>query len=258
MKIVLLAPFRPRYVALGLLLVSLALRLSAQITEVPATVAPGRFWVEADLLSVQIDRQDQDKYSAMGVGLVLLTTGLTERIDMQIGIDGFITQKYESGNFKERHSGVGDVYLRSKWRFYESEGSSAAVIPYVKLPTNSGHVGNDAVEGGVILPYETMLIGGIRLNAQAGLDALRNPDDNGYDLNWSTALTVGRDLTSRLTVYGELIGGKSSGQSGWIGSLGAGVCLTLSERTSWDFAVYRGISRTATDWNPVVRLNWGF
>jgi hypothetical protein len=243
-------------IVLGLMAV--APRLAAQITEVPATVAPGRFLFEADLMSLQIDREGEEKYSALGLGSVLVTTGLTERLDLQVGADIFITQKYESEGFSDRHSGVGDLYFRAKWRFYESEESAAAVIPYLKLPTNSGHVGNEAVEGGVIVPYETKLTGGFFFNAQAGLDLLRNADDSAYDMNWSGAVTVSRSLTSRISVYGEFIGAKSSGVSGWIGTMGGGVYLTLSDRVSWDFAVYRGLSRAATDWNPVVRLNMSF
>lgn len=232
-----------------------SVRLAAQITEVPATVPPGRFLLEADVASLQIDRDADEKFSAFGLGSLLVTTGITERIDLQIGVDVFISQKYESGSFSERNSGLGDVYLRTKWRFFESLESSAAVIPYAKLPANTGHVGNDAIEGGVIVPFETQLTGGLLFNAQAGLDLLRNADDNGYDANWSGAVTLSRDLTKRISVYAEVIGAKSSGQSGWAGTIGGGVYLTLSESVAWDFALYRGLSRNATDWNPVVRLN---
>jgi len=37
-----------------------------------------------------------------------------------------------------------------------------------------------------------------------------------------------------------------------------GVTLALSENTWWDFAVYRGVSSGAADWNHVIRYNWGF
>lgn len=250
---------RPSLSLLALAL-SVATFARAQITEWPATVAPGRFLLEMDAISATLDREGSDKYTAFGAASTFLTTGLTENLDVQVGAELFITQKFESSGLRERDSGVGDVYLRTKWRFFHDPqtGHSAALIPYVKLPTNSGGVGNDAVEGGVIVPWEARLAGGLSLNAMAEVDFLRNDQDDGYDLAWYASLALRRDFTSALGVYGEMTGGKSSGGDSFAGTVGGGVTLALSENTWWDFAVYRGISRGAADWNPVVRYNWEF
>ncbi len=246
---------RSRLAALLLVLTGTA---SAQYTEVPATVEPGRFLLEMDALSLVIDREGLEKFTAVGAGLALVTTGITENWDVQVGAELYISQRYESGNFTERNTGIGDVYVRTKWNFYSDEMLSMAVIPFVKIPTNSGGVGNDSVEGGIILPWEVYLVGGFTMNAMVELDFVRNAADDGYDALWYASASVGRSFTSRLSVYAELDAQKTSGDSSWQSTLGVGAYLAISEVLSWDFAMYRGLSRNAPDWNPVVHLNIGF
>jgi hypothetical protein len=233
---------------------------SAQITEWTTTVAPGRFLLEMDAVSLSFDKEPGYKYSAFGAASTFLTTGLTDSWDIQVGAELFISQKVELGGPSDRDSGVGDIYLRTKWRFYENEetGTAVAILPYVKLPTNSGGVGNDAMEGGIIFPWTTKLTGGFDLNAMAEFDLLRNDADDGYDLYCYFSGSLGREITSAIGVYAELALAKSSGGSPVEGVLGAGVRLSISERTYWDLAVYKGISDGATDWNHVLRFNYGF
>ncbi len=232
----------------------------AQITEHPATVAPGRFLIEMDALSLTLDREGGGKYTAVGAGSVFLSTGLTENWDVQVGAELFISQKFESGGFSERNSGIGDLYVRTKYRFYDDPetGTMIALLPYVKIPTNSGGVGNDALEGGFIVPWSTNLVGGLHCDVMAELDFLRNDNDDGYDTYWYASASLSRSLTKAVGLYGEVAVGKSSGASASEGILGAGVTLAVSENTWWDFAVYKGLSRGAADWNHVVRFNFGF
>jgi len=233
---------------------------SAQITEWTTTVAPGRFLLEMDAVSLSFDKEPGYKYTAFGAASTFLTTGLTESWDIQIGAELFLTQKVDEGGLSDRDSGVGDIYLRTKWRFYENQetGTSVAILPYVKVPTNSGDVGNDAMEGGVIIPWATKLTGGFDLNAMAEFDFQRNDADDGYDLYCYLSASLAREITSAIGVYGELALAKSSGGSPFEGVAGAGVTLALSERTWWDLAVYKGLSDGATDWNHVLRFNFEF
>lgn len=241
----------------GLLLASPA---TAQITEWTTTVAPGRFLLEMDAISLTLDKDGSGKYTGFGAASTFLSTGLAHNWDIQVGAELFITQKYADGSFTDRNSGIGDLYVRTKWRFYEDTdtGTSIAILPYVKFPTNSGGVGNKSTEGGIIVPWTTTLAGGFSLNAMAELDLLRNDADDGYDTNWYASASLTRALTKAVGVYAEATLGKSSGAAGTEGVLGAGVTIALTDRTWWDFAVYRGLSRGAADWNHVIRYNLGF
>ncbi|AOS45859.1 hypothetical protein Verru16b_02950 [Lacunisphaera limnophila] len=251
-------PLRPALVSLALLLAAGA--LSGQITEHPSTVAPGRFLVEMDALSLTFDREPGFKYTALGAASTFLTTGLTDNWDVQVGADLFISQKVDSGGLTDRDSGIGDVYVRTKWRFYEdtATGTQVAIIPFVKMPTNSGNVGNDAVEGGIILPWTTNLAAGFHCDVMAEVDFLRNNTDDGYDLNFYFSGSLSRELTSAIGIYGEAALAKASDGSKVSGIMGGGVTLAISENTWWDLAVYKGISDGAPDWNHVLRFNFGF
>ena len=251
---------RPRFYA-GLLLVSgFAGPVSAQVTEFTTTVAPGHFLLEVDAVSLTVDREPGLKYTAFGAASTFLTTGVTSRLDVQVGAQFFISQKFDAAGLTDRRSGVGDLYLRAKYRFYESEDTytAIAVMPYVKLPTNSGGVGNDAVEGGLIIPLQTQLVGGFDFAAMAELDFRRNDADNGYDSYWLASASLTRKLGRVIGLYGEAVVAKSSSGAPWAGQLGVGATLRVSAHFWWDFALYRGLSRGAADWQQMVRFNYGF
>lgn len=243
--------------ALGLFAV---LVVRGQITEAPATVAPGKFLVEMDALSLFFDREEGLKYTGVGVASTFLTTGVAQNLDVQIGADLYLSQKFDASGLKERATGIGDVYLRTKWRFFnnESTGSSAAVMPYVVLPTNTGGVGSHGLQGGVIVPWEQSLSAAGTLNAMVEWDVVRNDDDDGYDSFWYATMSLTRPVTEKIGLYAEATAGKSSGGRPWEGMIGGGLTWQVGPFWWWDFAVYRGVSRAATDWNPVVRLNWEF
>jgi hypothetical protein len=237
-----------------------AATLDAQITEVPETVEPGRFLLEMDALTLDLNNDGGSKYQAIGAATTFLSTGLTSTLDVQVGASLFLSETVDTGGGSESNSGIGDVYLRTKWRFYESKETytTAAVMPYIKLPTNSGGVGNDAVEGGLIVPFATQLSGGFTFNAMGQVDYVRNDADNGYDSRWLVAMAMTKRVTKAIGIYGELTAGKGTGGTPWEGLLGGGVLLAMSENFEWDFALYTGISSGAPDWSSAIRLNWRF
>ncbi|MDP1580923.1 MAG: transporter [Candidatus Didemnitutus sp.] len=236
----------------------LANSVSAQFTEVTSTVKPGSFLLEMDALSLVIDREAGDKSTAFAAGAFLVTTGLTKNWDLQLGAELFISQRIDLGGLKERNTGIGDIYVRTKWRFYEDERFEIALIPFAKIPSNTGGVGNDSVEGGLIVPWQAYLFGAVTLNAMVEVDVVRNARDDGYGLLWYGSAALSRELTKSLAVYAEIDAAKTSGTAPWQTTVGLGVYWSVTPFLAWDFAVYRGLSRVSPDWNPVVRVNVGF
>lgn len=99
-------------------------------------------------------------------------------------------------------------------------------MPYVKIPTNTGNVGNDSVEGGLIFPWAMKLTGGVQTGAMLQWERLRNAEDNGYDLCWCTSAYAHRNFTRFLGFYAEATAVVSSASaSSFAGSLGGGVTL---------------------------------
>jgi len=237
----------------------------AQVTETPETVAPGHFLVKVDALSIatNIHESAGGTSSAVAVGRTFLTTGLTDSLDVQVGADMFVSQKYERGGFADRNTGFGDLYLRAKWTFWRDGFSAVAFMPYVRLPTSTGDTGGPGLQGGVIVPWATMLPSGGEFRAMAQVDLLRQAGDNGYDVTWTATVALVQPLTSLLKFYGEATVGKATSGltwagTPWAGMIGGGLQVHLSPFYWWDFAVYRGIARGAPAWSPVVRVNWGF
>lgn len=240
-------------------------RLAAQVTENPMTIAPGHFLVRMDALSLKLEDQDQvpvdSRYSALAVGTTYLTAGLAPNVDLQVGVELFLRSRLKTSGGTTSHSGVGDLYVRPKWAFWSDAGlqAMAAVMPYVKLPTNSGGVGRHAAEGGVIVPWSMALDRGYRAGAQAEWGLVRNDADNGYDSKWGASLVLQGDVSPSLGLYTEsTLEFTSAGISRTAMSLGGGVTMETSRRLQFDFALYAGLTRGAPDWNPVVRLRWHF
>lgn len=240
------------------LLLLFAASSPAQITEWPATVKPGRFLLEMDAVSLTLDKEAGSEYKLFGAASTFLSTGVTENWDVQLGAELFFSQKIEIGGFTERDSGIGNLYVRTKWRFFDSGDSAVAIIPYVKLPTSSAAFGKDSVEGGIIIPWSTVLPGELSMAAMGKLDLRRNDADDGYDTFWYASTSLRRQLSKRIGLYGEATLGKSSGGASAEGQLGWGATLAVSDEIWWDYALYKGISQGAADWTHVLRLNWGF
>ncbi len=235
--------------------------LSAQVTETPQTIEPGRFLVRMDAISLGFNRDttETNKYTALGLASTILSTGITNDFDVQVGAQMFLRQTYQYRGTNTTHSGLGDMTFRLKWTFWRDEptGQAAAVIPYVKIPTHRGGVSNDHVEGGFIVPWAMAVGGGVKAGAMFQWDVLRNDLNNGYDSRWYASGYVQRDLTSMIGVYGEATVGVSSATvSSFAGTVGGGATLTLSKNVQWDYGISRGLGGSSTDWLHVLRLRW--
>lgn len=230
----------------------------AQMTESAHTIQPGGLLFEIDGLRLSVDRDGGQKLRALGIASTVVSAGLTNTVDLQVGVDLFLRETVDSAGRRDTRSGVGDVSLRTKWAFWRDEQLGfAAVIPYVRFPTGSSAVGSEAMEGGFILPWERSLGAGLTAGAMFQWDVIRNPDDNGYDSAWLVTSYVQRNLTRALVMYGEAaVDAASSGGSSWKATVGAGLLWKLTSHLELDYELLRGLNRHATDWTHVLRANW--
>ncbi len=253
-----------RIPALVLLVVcgALAGALRAQFAETPITVEPGRFLAEIDGIRFSVDQPDNGpKVTALAVASTLLTAGLTPRVDLQVGADFYVRRTIELKGFSDARSGVGDVFFRTKWNFWRdaSTGGAAAVIPYVIVPTANSLVGSKAVRGGVILPWEIKPAESFTAGANFAWDLVRNDADDGYDSQFVLNAVARQEITKSLALYAEAAcSATSAGLSLWEGRAGAGVLLQLTRHVQLDYEIVRGLNRRATDWEHVLRVNWGW
>lgn len=239
------------------------LRISAQVTESPDTVAPGKLLVEMDAVTLGFDRERAgaagNTFTAVGVAGTLVTAGLTSSVDLQAGLQVFLRQTIQEGGGRTSRSGLGDLVFRTKWTFWRDDGAgaAAAVIPFVKLPGNVRGVGRGAKEGGIIVPWAMKLTGGFQGGAMLKWDLLRNATDTGYYSRWLVSGFAEQNLTEKFAVYGEVLSTvESTGLSDWYGAIGAGLLWNFTKRLQFDYELTRGLNAAATDWTHALRLNW--
>jgi hypothetical protein len=258
--------FVPRRALFRLLLFVLALpavRLAAQVTETPLTMPPGHFLLRVDAITIGVDHDASapKTYTALGLASALLSAGVTRDLDVQVGMQFFLRQTYQVSGTNRTSSGRGDTTLRFKYTFWRdpARGAAAAVIPYLKLPSNSGGVGNNHTEGGVIVPWEMDLGGGTVMGAMAEWDILRNLANTRYDSRWLVSGYAKQHLFGGLAAYGEATFAVSSASaSTFAGGIGGGVTYDFSKSLQLDYNLSRGLGGRATDWTNLLRVNWRF
>jgi hypothetical protein len=71
----------------------------------------------------------------------VLTYGLSETVDIALGLNYLRTRVSENGLTVDDVSGKSDSSLELKWRFYDADGLSFAVKPGISLPTGDENRG---------------------------------------------------------------------------------------------------------------------
>jgi len=237
--------------------------LSAQVTETPITIEPGKFNARIDAITVGVNRDstERNKFTALGLASTVLSAGLTRDVDIQAGFQFFLRETYQFRGARDSRSGLGSVAVRTKWVFWRDPGAgaAAAVIPFVKVPTNSAVAGTKSAEGGIIVPWALGLDGGLQAGAMAEWDFVRNDADNGYDSRLFASAFVRGSLTSLFGIYGEsTVAVSSASSSSFAGTLGGGVTFNLTKALQFDYNLSRGLGNRATDWMNVLRVRWDF
>jgi hypothetical protein len=237
------------------------------LTESAHTVDAGHFQLETDLVNFSHDHDTaggaDTKVDAWTAGAVNLKAGLLNWMDLQLVLDIYnhVTTEDRVGGTKVRQSGLGDFTTRVKMNLWGNDGGTTAlaVMPFVKFPTNQDDLGNNEVEGGLIIPFGMELPGGWSLGVMTEFDFVRNNADTGYRTDFVNSLVVGHDLIGKLGGYVELFSVVSS-ESGnpWVGVLGLGLAYAVTDDLQLDGGVNLGLTRSAEDINPFLGVSWRF
>jgi Putative MetA-pathway of phenol degradation len=259
-----MAHARPIYPAvLGLAVLAVACRpgLRAQVTESPVTIAPGSVLMRMDAISLGLEPNsaEPNQYRALALGTAIVSAGLTDSVDFEAGTQLFLRNTFTTSGSDHTQSGVGEFTFRTKWTFWRdpATGQEAAVVPYVVVPVNSSVVGNDFVEGGVILPWARDFGAGFRAEAMAEWDEFRNVSNTRYDTRWYGSAAAQWDFGGRIGAYAEAtLGLSTAGSASDTGTLGAGATLSISKDFQWDLEVSKVIGPGRNQWAEVLRFRW--
>lgn len=235
---------------------------AAQTVESPRTVAPHAWLVEADVGSgvwhrsrVGAHRQDQRD---LAVAATLLTTGVTEHVDVQFGWEGWHHRRSTGMAPTEHNSGHGDLLLRAKWRVAgDIEGPAAwALMPYVTLPTGDEAVDHGRWGHGLAVIFAHTLSAGDELGGMVAIDRQEH-DPSGYAESWSGGVVWSRALNDRWGGYVEgLVEWDREAASRVPFTVGLGLAWTVRPTLTLDCEVLAGVSGGAPNHGVAFRLTW--
>ena len=238
-------------------------------TESAYSVDAGHFQLEMDLVTYTRDRYNTDRrdvlVEAWTVGPVNLKLGLLNNVDAQLVLETHAWVRAEDRSTephaRARASGFGDVTLRSKINLIGNDGGQLAIalLPYLKLPTNQDGLGNNSVEGGLIVPVEYGLPGDVGLAINSGVEFARDEAGSGHHPQFINTIAVGRQLAGPLSGYAEFWSLVSSeAGADWLGSFDLGFNYLLNPDLKLDFGVNIGLTRATDDWNPFIGVTWRY
>lgn len=235
-------------------------------TESPYTVDAGHFQIETDLVTFTQDKSEEagieTNTKSFGVMVSNLKVGLTNSIDLQAVITPHQSEETDiTGSPKEKKSGFGDTIIRLKYNLLGNDGGDIAigVMPFVKLPTHSGDLGNKKVEGGIILPFALALPNDWGMGLMAQVNRNTNETDDKFHTDFISSITMSRDIVGNLSGYAEFFSQSSDEISAsWVATADFGLTYAVTTDLQLDAGANIGLTRAADDFNPFLGVSARF
>jgi hypothetical protein len=125
-----------------------------------------------------------------------------------------------------------------------------ALLPFVKFPTSTDSLGNNAVEGGIVFPLAVKLPHDFELGFETAFSCLRNDSDNNYHADFINSITCDHAIIGKLSGYLEFFSGISTERrSGWVGTVDTGLEFLVAENVQLDCGCNFGVTRAADAFN---------
>ena len=219
-------------------------------TESPHTVDAGHFQFEMEIAN----RTSNGSEREFSLGELNAKIGLDSSTDLQVVLPTY-TRVRNGGE------GFGDVEIRLKHNLWgNDDGSTAlALMPFIKLPTANGDLGNGEFEGGLIVPFGFEGPAGWACAVMAELDLAADEDGGGHHLAVLTSATASHDLTENTGVFLEVVSILSA-ESGadWEAYFNAGITWGLTPTWQLDGGVRVGLTHASTDFMPFLGASTKF
>ena len=236
-------------------------------TESAYTVDAGHYQVEMDVFSYAVDRYNgipgDHRSEALAIAPMNLKVGLRNNVDLQVVLQPYISLREHNiaARVVDERRGFGDVIPRLKVNLWGNDGGTTALalMPYVKLPTNTDRVGNSSVEGGLIVPFAVALPQEVNLGLMTQFDIVRDDSGWAHHAEFVNTITVSREIVGAVSGFVEFYSSVST-ESGseWIGTFDTGLTYMLTDDIQLDAGIYIGLTRAADDINPFLGISWRF
>ena len=233
-------------------------------TDCPFTVDAGHFQVEMDFANLTYDSPNPERGNVKSenyqIAPMNLKVGVLNDVDFQLVLMPYQWERVtdENSGRVEKASGFGDITPRVKINLVGNDGGffALALIPFVKLPTSQGQLGNNSVEGGLGIPY-AFDIPDWDVGFQSTFNFNRNEIGGGYYTEFANSVSVGHAVVGKLSCAVEFFSSVSTQRnSDWIGTVDTWITYQVSKNFRLDAGVYIGVTSAADDWHPWVGMTW--
>jgi outer membrane putative beta-barrel porin/alpha-amylase len=234
-------------------------------TESPYTVDAGHFQIELTFLAYASEehRFEGEEYEldAWAIAPMILKVGLLNQLDAQLVLQPYQVVEERIGSQHMTSRGFGDMTLRLKYNFWGNDGgrTAFAATPYVKFPTSAEGLGNNSIEGGLVLPLSIDLPDDVWLGLTTRFDAMRDWPDDGYHAEFMNSISAGAPVFAKAFGYMEFFSLVSTERDvKWVGTLNTGFIYSLSANIQLNTVVNLGVTRSADDWTAFAGMAWRY
>jgi hypothetical protein len=224
------------------------------------TVPAGKWQLEGSALGWARTKADGAETEVLTLGSSVLKLGLSDRADLQIGFTPYVRVETRAGEIKSTASGAGDLSVRYKHRLTAADAPvQLAAIPFVKLPTADGGIGNGKVEGGLATSISAAL-GDATLSFGPELDLLADGDRDGRHVQLVNLINVAGPVAPGFTLAGELWTATNFDPAGTATqvSADAAVAYLVNERLQLDAGANLGLTKDTPDAEMYLGMSWRF
>lgn len=213
------------------------------------TVPQGMWQVESSLADWSLTKGAGIRSTSLALGATAVKYGVSDDMHLEVAVAPYVRNRERFDGLRTTDSGSGDVTVKVKQRLTASDAAfSAALVPFVKLPTASKRIGNGKVEGGLVAALSWSLGETLSLSSSPELDLIADGDGDGYHLAGAGTLGLGIAATDRLSLAAELWTGwdwdeGTTRQS----SLGANATYRISDDLQIDAQADFGLTRDSAD-----------
>lgn len=214
------------------------------------TVPVGKWQLESSAASWSRTEADGAETKVLTLGSSVVKIGLSDRSDLQVGFTPYVHSETRAGGIISTASGAGDLTVRYKHRLTPDEARvQVALIPFAKLPTADGDIGNGKVEGGLAVPISISTGGPVSVVLGPEVDLLADADGEGRHLALVNLVNVSAPVAKGLTLYGELwtMTNFDPADNVTQASANAALAWLASDRVQLDMGANVGLTRHTAD-----------
>jgi len=225
----------------------------------PCVLDPGRFQLEVSGVDATLDKGGGVSTHDIAYGGLELRLGLTSTVEGQLSWTLYERVRTKDHGVVSTVSGSGDFGAALRWSLKNpaGDGLSIAVQPFVVAPTGSSGIGDDAWQGGVIVPVSIPLTGEWSLSLSPELDARPNASGSGRHAGYALAGGVGRAVGS-VNLGAELWVDRDEDPSGHVTQASFDLTAAWTPKAlhdvQLDASAYVGLNRRTPDLELVVGL----